>query len=112
MVKRAPLSTLKIVDESPAAVPSAVARAMKVDFDFEITAYLTSVEYVQGEQFIKGHVFGDREKRFDDGNRIRTSIITSFQEAQGYLVAYTLNSRYVICDWAGEGTRGASKAQH
>ncbi|MCE1003813.1 hypothetical protein LU656_24190, partial [Pseudomonas sp. NMI1173_11] len=34
------------------------------------------------------------------------------QEIQGYLVVQTLNSRYVVCDWAGDGARGCSKALH
>jgi hypothetical protein len=43
---------------------------------------------------------------------IRTSLIMGSQEIQGYLVVQTLSSRYVICDWAGDGASGNSKTQH
>lgn len=55
MVKRrAPLTTSKIVDVSPSAMPSTVAKAMHTEFDVEITAYLSSVEYGQHELSLKG----------------------------------------------------------
>ncbi len=112
MVKRrAPLSTSKIVDVSPSAMPSTVAKAIQIEFELEITAYLSSVEYGPHELFLRGVVFGDRERRFDDGDPIRTSNIVSYEELQGY-VARTLNSTYVVCDWAADGARGGSKAQH
>lgn len=113
MVKRrAPLSTSKIVDVSPSAMPSTVAKAMQIDFDLEVTAYLSSVEYGPHELFLRGVVFGDRERRFDDGDPIRTSNIVTYEELQGYVVARTLNSTYVVCDWAAAGARGGSTAQH
>ncbi|WP_236193692.1 hypothetical protein [Pseudomonas faucium] len=110
--RRAPLSTTKIADVSPSAMPSSIAKAMQVEFELEITAYLSSVEYGPHELFLRGVVFGDRERRFDDGDPIRTSNIVSYEELQGYVVARTLNSTYVVCDWAAEGARGGSKAQH
>ncbi|POF95183.1 hypothetical protein BGP83_20075 [Pseudomonas putida] len=85
---------------------------MQAELGLEITGYLSSVKYGTGELFLRGIVFGDREKRFDDGELIRTSIIMASQEIQGYLVVQTLNSRYVVCDWAGDGARGCSKALH
>lgn len=113
MVKRrAPLSTSKIVDVSPSAIPRTVAKAMQIEFELEVTAYLSSVEYGAHERFLKGVVFGDRERRFDDGDPIRTSNIVTYEEHQGYVVARTLNSIYVVCDWAAEGARGGSKAQN
>lgn len=113
MVKRpAPLSTCKIVDVSPSAMPSTVARAMQMEFELEITAYLSSVEYGPHELFLRGVVFGDRERRFDDGDPIRTSNVVTYEEILGYVVARTLNSTYVVCDWAAGGGRGGSKAQH
>ncbi len=113
MVKRrAPLSTSKIVDVSPSAMPSTVAKAIQIEFELEITAYLSSVEYGPHELFLRGIVFGDRERRFDDGDPIRTSNIVTYEELQGHLVARTLNSTYVVCDWAAEGARGGSKSQH
>ncbi|MNJ38372.1 hypothetical protein D3C77_332180 [compost metagenome] len=113
MVKRrAPLSTSKIVSVSPSAMPSTVAKAMQIEFDLVITAYLSSVEYGPSELFLRGVVFGDRERRFDDGDPICTSNIVTQEELQGYLVARTLNSTYVVCDWAADGARGGSKAQH
>ncbi|MFJ4066175.1 hypothetical protein ACIPW4_12845 [Pseudomonas sp. NPDC089996] len=112
VIRRAPLSTSKVVDVSPSAMPSTVAKAMQIDFDLEVTAYLSSVEYGPHELFLRGVVFGDRERRFDDGDPIRTSNIVSYEELQGYVIACTLNSVYVICDWAADGARGGSKAQH
>lgn len=113
MVKRrAPLATSKIVDVSPSAMPSTVAKAMQIEFDLEVTAYLSSVEYGPHELFLRGVVFGDRERRFNDGNSIRTSNIVAYGELQGYVIACTLNSTYVVCDWAAGGGRGGSKAQH
>ncbi|MEC4025468.1 MULTISPECIES: hypothetical protein [Pseudomonas putida group] len=113
MVKRrAPLSTYKIVDVSPSAMPSTVAKAMQIRFELEITAYLSSVEYGPHELFLRGMVFGDRERRFEDGDPIRTSNIVTYEDLQGYVVARTLNSTYLICDWAADGGRGGSKAQH
>lgn len=85
---------------------------MQIDFGLEITGYLSSVEYGTGELFLKGIVFGDRGKRFDDGDPICTSIIMGAQEIQARLVVQTLSSRYVVCDWAGDGARGSSKSQH
>ncbi|SDQ92083.1 hypothetical protein SAMN05216487_4659 [Pseudomonas sp. UC 17F4] len=113
MVRRGtPLSSSKIVDTPLAAMPSSVKKAMQIDFGWEITAFLSSVEYGTGELFLEGIVFCDREKRFDDGDPIRTSFIMGSKEVQGYLVVQTLSSRYVICDWAGDGARGNSKIQH
>ncbi|MNJ64594.1 hypothetical protein D3C77_605540 [compost metagenome] len=113
MVKRrAQLSTHKAVYTPPSAIPSSVAKAMQTELGVDITAYLSSVEYGAEERFLRGIVFGDREKRFDDGELIRTSIIMVSQKVQGYLVVQTLNSLYVVCDWAGDGARGCSKAQH
>lgn len=113
MVKRsAPLSTHKSVDTPPSAIPSSVTKAMQAGLGLEIAGYLSSVVYGPGERFLRGVVFGDREKRFDDGELIRTSIIMASQETRGYLVVQTLNSLYVVCDWAGEGGRGGSKALH
>ncbi|MCE1003087.1 hypothetical protein LU656_20470, partial [Pseudomonas sp. NMI1173_11] len=76
MVKRsAPLSTHKPVDTPPSSIPSSVTKAMQAELGLEITGYLSSVKYGTGELFLRGIVFGDREKRFDDGELIRTSII-------------------------------------
>ncbi|MNJ68727.1 hypothetical protein D3C77_649990 [compost metagenome] len=85
---------------------------MQTEFELAISAYLSSTSYGEAELYLKGLVFGDREKRFDDGDPICTSIIMGTQVIQGYLVVQTLNSLYVVCDWAGNGARGSSKAQH
>lgn len=111
MRHRVPLSSYKAAEVSPAAIPTSVARAMAA-VSTEVTAYLSSVEYAVGELSLKGVVFGDREKRFNDGDAICTSIIRGSLEVNGYLVVRTLNSSYVVCDWAGEGARGSSIAQH
>ena len=93
-------------------MPSSVLKAMQPEFELAITAYLSSASYGEGELYLKGVVFGDREKRFDDGDFICTSTIMGIQEMQGYVVVQTLNSRYAVCDWAGDGNRGSSKATH
>lgn len=59
----------------PSAIPTSVTKAMQAELGLEITGYLSSVEYGPGERFLRGVVFGDREKRFDDGEPIRTSVI-------------------------------------
>jgi len=109
---RAPLSSHLAVDCVPATMPSSVLKAMQTEFELVITAYLSSASYGEEELYLKGVVFGDREKRFDDGDSICTAIIMGIQEIQGYVVVQTLNSRYVVCDWAGDGGRGSSKATH
>lgn len=109
--RRTPLSSSKIVDSPLAAMPSSVKKAMQIDFGWEITAFLSSVEYGTGEFFLQGIVFRDREQRFDDGDPIRTSIIMGSEQIQGYLVVQTLSSRYVVCDWASHCARDFN-AQH
>lgn len=108
---RPPLSTVRVTETVPSAIPNTVASAMQLVTE-EITAYLSSVEYVAGELFLKGIVFGDRKRRFNDGDRVCTSTIVTYEEHQGYQVARTLNSTYVVCDWAAEGARGGSKSLH
>lgn len=110
--RRESLSSYKVVDTPPSAVPRSVAAARAIQFGFDVTAYLSFVEYGPGELSLIGLVFGDRGRRFDDGDRIRTSIIMRSEEIQGYLVVQTLSSLYVVCDWAGYSARGASKARH
>ncbi|MCC9007296.1 hypothetical protein K7A70_13755 [Pseudomonas putida] len=85
---------------------------MQMGFELGITAYLSSVEYGPNELFLKGVVFGDRERRLADGDPIRTSNIVTYVDLQGYVVARTLNSKYLVCDLAADGGRGGSKAQH
>lgn len=57
VIRRTPLSSF--VDAPLAAMPSSVKKAMQIDFGWEITAYLSSVEYGSGELFLKGIVFCD-----------------------------------------------------
>lgn len=111
MRRRIPLSSYKAAEVPPAAIPSTVAKAM-VAITTNVTAYLSSVEYGAGELFLKGVVFGDQEKRFNDGDTICTSVIRRTLHVDGYLVVETLNSSYVVCDWGGEGGRGSSKSTH
>lgn len=99
--KRAPLLKRHAVDHPPVTTPSTVAKTMETDFGIPITAYLSAAVFGAGELYIEGLVFKDSGRRFDDGDRIRTSIIMSSHTVQGYLVVQTLSSTYVICDWAG-----------
>lgn len=99
--KRAPLSTHHASDDPPVVMPRTVLKATEINFGFPITAYLSAAAFGAGEFYIEGVVFTDSCRRFDDGARIRTSIIMSSQTVEGYLVVQTLSSTYVICDWAG-----------
>ena len=113
MVKsRVPLSSCPVEDTPVITMPSSVAKAMQLSFGVEITGYLSSVRYEAGELSLKGIVFGDRERRFEDGSSIITSIVLDSQELQGFLVVRTLRSVYVVCDWAGDCAREHSKTRH
>lgn len=80
--------------------PCGVLKAMGVQFEVAVTAYLASAQYGEGEAYLTGLIFGDERKRFDDGTAIFTSIILGSQEVQGYLIVHTLSSSYVVCEWA------------
>lgn len=97
---RVPPFTNKPAWSDCAAIPSSVAKAMDTQFDVTVTAYLSSVQYGEGEAYMIGVIFGDDRKRFTDGSTICTSIIMKTEERRGYLVVHTMNSCYVICDWA------------
>ncbi|WEK29666.1 MAG: hypothetical protein P0Y58_22645 [Candidatus Pseudomonas phytovorans] len=99
--KRAPLSTRHTFDDPAVTMPRTVSKAMEASFGIPITAYLSAAVFGAGELYIEGFVFKDNGKRFDDGDRIRTSILMSSHTVEGYLVVQTLRSTYVICDWAG-----------
>lgn len=86
-------------------IPSAVLRAMGVQFEMAVTAYLASAQYGEGEAYLTGLIYGDERKRFDNGTAIFTSIILGSQEAQGYLIVHTLSSSYVVCEWAEDETK-------
>lgn len=90
----------KIIRESvdPVLMPTNVVSAMKQDFPVAITGYLTcaATEAV----CLIGIVFGDTSGRFVNGHSIRTSFVLERQLIHGYVIVKTLNSRYVICDWA------------
>ncbi len=109
---RVSLSTRPVDDAPTARMPSSVVKAMQVPFGLQITAYLSSVQYGPGELYLQGVIFSDREQRFEDGASIRTSIIMSAQEIQGFFVVRTLSSLYVVCDWAGDAARESSKSKH
>lgn len=98
----APLTSYKTQESNPASIPSGVLKAMQIQFELPVTAYLTSVQYGEGEVYLTGIIFGDERKRFANGTTIFTSVIMGTQEVEGYLVVHTLNSSYVICDWAGD----------
>ncbi|MCI0914166.1 hypothetical protein JNA92_18385 [Pseudomonas putida] len=85
---------------------------MELSFGFPITAYLSAAVFGAGEFYIEGFVFKDSCRRFDDGARIRTSIIMSSQTVEGYFVAQTLSSTYVICDWAGVDATDQTRFKH
>lgn len=87
-------------ESNPAPMPSGVLEAMEIQFGLAVTAYLTSVQYGEGEVYLTGIIFGDERKRFVNGTKIFTSIILGTQEIQGYLVVHTLSSSYVVCEWA------------
>lgn len=96
MVKsRVPLSSCP-VEETPAiTIPSSVAKAKQRSFGVEITGFLSSVRYGAGELSLKGIVFGDRERRFEDGSSIITSIVLDSQELHGFLVVQKIGRAHV-----------------
>ncbi|WPU59759.1 hypothetical protein [Pseudomonas asiatica] len=86
-------------ESNPVPTPCGVLKAMGVQFEVAVTAYLASAQYGEGEAYLTGLIFGDERKRFDDGTAIFTSIILGSQEVQGYLIVHTLSSSYVVCEW-------------
>jgi hypothetical protein len=89
----------RVINESIESVllPTKVVSAMKVDFGLQITGYLICAA-AEGLRLV-GIVFGDSTGRFADGHSIRTSMVLSQEVIHGYVIAETLNSRYVICGW-------------
>jgi len=85
---------------------------MQLSFGIEITGYLSSVRYGPGELSLNGIVFGDSERRFEDGSSIITSIVLDSHELQGFSLVRSLNSVYVVTDWAGGCARAAKKTHH
>lgn len=82
----------------PVSIPAMVLDAMATDFGVAITGYLICAA-AEGVTLI-GIVFGDNRGRFKNGHSIRTSVVTGRQVIQGHVIVETLNSRYVICNWA------------
>lgn len=107
-----PLASFPIADFQTVRLPSGVVNAMQSSWDFEITAYLTNVQYGSKELYLQGIIYGDRDKRFEDGSTIQTSIIIDTQQSQDYLVVRTLSSLYIVCEWAGDSARENSRIKH
>lgn len=82
-------------------IPTIVATAMKTDFGVQISGYLICV--VPESPGMIGVIYGDDRRRFENGTSIRTSRLIASSTIKGYVVAQTLNSRYVICNWSGNG---------
>lgn len=80
-------------------LPTIVASAMKIDFGVQISGYLICV--VPESPRMIGVIYGDDRRRFENGRSIRTSRLVASSTIKGYVVAQTLNSRYVICSWGG-----------
>ncbi|UZJ58065.1 hypothetical protein OKW98_15740 [Pseudomonas sp. KU26590] len=85
----------------PVSIPAMVLDAMATDFGVAITGYLICAA-AEGVTLI-GIVFGDNRGRFKNGHSIRTSVVMGRQVIHGHVIIETLNSRYVVCDWAQEG---------
>jgi hypothetical protein len=85
----------------PVSIPAMVLNAMKTNFGVPVTGYLICAE-ADGVTLI-GIVFGDTRGRFKNGDSIRTSVVMGRQVIHGHVIAETLNSHYVICNWAQEG---------
>ncbi len=90
----------EVIADIPVAVgiPAKVAAAMKIEFGFRVTGYLVCA--VREGLGMIGVVYGDEKGRFANGHSIRTSAVLDAEVIQGYVVVQTLNSLYVICDWA------------
>lgn len=93
----------KLIRESidQVSTPAMVLDAMATDFGVAINGYLICAA-AEGVTLI-GIVFGDNKRRFKNGHSIRTSAVMGQQVIHGYVIVDTLNSRYVVCDWAQEG---------
>lgn len=61
----------------------------------EVTAYLYNALYDPFEHVVRGKVFGDKRKRFEDGAAIRTSSVVKL----GTDEVQTLNSNYRVINW-------------
>lgn len=82
-----------MLDRGP--VPIQVADAKLAHFNIGITAFLFCPE-VEGFM-LTGIVYFDQKNRFNDGRRIRTSMIVEFVDQGGYSVALTsTGSAYVL----------------
>lgn len=80
---------------APASIPQAVRAAATMSFSIAITGFLFAPQ-LDGFRLI-GRVYFDRKDRFKTGRLIRTSAVTEFIEANGYIVAQTFSgSGYVL----------------
>jgi hypothetical protein len=61
----------------------------------EVTAYLYEAVHDRLNNVVRGFVFGDKKKRFSDGDLIRSSFICAIK---GDFVT-TLNSSYRVISW-------------
>lgn len=64
----------------------------------ETTGVLKGAQLVQNIRgaYLTGTVSHDNKKRFPDGVRVSTSYLTGLEVHDGQLVAFTMNSSYLI----------------
>lgn len=77
---------------------TSLERAARHEFSQPVTAYLTSVYFVDKISLgiVWGHDRDDESGRFANGHRIHTSHVLGIERDGEFPVILTLNSRYVL----------------
>lgn len=100
MARKLPVDLHAVRSSIPLTPEDALAleRAAFHDFREPITAYLTSVYFVDCIciGIVWGHERHDAAGRFADGHRVHTSQIVTIERDGDFQVIVTLNSRYVL----------------
>ena len=99
------LNSLQTAAEvKPTSIPASVERAMGVQFEFPVTAYMCYAMVDHEINCLVGVVYQEQRGRFRDGATVRTSSLRRRFESHGYHVFETSNgSSYVVCEWAPAG---------
>lgn len=92
-------------ETTPDLIPNGVKKAMALKFAMPITGFLCCVEFELAINCFVGIVYGESRGRFRDGTTIWTSEVIKRSLVHDYWLVETIGgSRYIICDWALEGS--------
>ncbi len=112
MARKLPVDLHAVRSSIPLTPEDALSleRAAYHDFRESITAYLTSVYFVDSLciGIVWGHDRNDATGRFADGHRVHTSQIVAIERDGDFPVIVTLNSRYVLISLDATHTHGTS----